>query len=335
MTSSSFDRRTFLAGAAATGVTFFPGRARAAFPPGEINIINTGANDSFALQALIKDMKYLEEFNITVNQQNVSDGIKLTAAIVTGAADIGILTGFSQVFPAIENGAPLKIIGGAMQQPDFIVATGNPDVKTLKDLEGKTVGTGAVGALVYAAMAAMLKKHKVDLDKVTFVNIGSSSDVFKAIAAKKVDAGPVQHDFAKLAVQANLHVIADALKEIPQFANQGTFTSDRAIAQKRDVLVRTLAAYGRAYRFVNSPGSQAAYVKAYVEGAGPGLEEAGRDRWTWIQSVQGYDNDIAMTTARINYMQQLNVSLGVQKAVLPLATVADMSLAHDAVKLLR
>jgi hypothetical protein len=51
--------------------------------------------------------------------------------------------------------------------------------------------------------------------------------------------------------------------------------------------------------------------------------------------VQGYDNDIAMTTARINYMQELNVALGVQKAVLPLAQVADMSLAHDAAKLLR
>ena len=335
MTSSRFDRRTFLAGAAA-GVAFFPGRARAAsFPPGEVNIINTGANDSFALQALIKDQKYLEEFNLTVNQQNVSDGIKLTAAIVTNSADIGILTGFSQVFPAIENGAPLKIIGGAMQQPDFVVATGNPDVKSLKDLEGKTVGTGAVGALVYAAMAAMLKKHNVDLNKVTFVNIGSSSDVFKAIVAKKVDAGPVQHDFAKLAIQSNLRLIADALKEIPQFANQGTFTSDRAIVQKRDVLVRTLAAYGRSYRFVNSAGSEAAYVKAYVEGVGPGAEEAGRDRWTWIQSVQGYDNAIAMTAARINYMQQLNVALGVQKAVLPLEQVADMSLARDAVKLLR
>ncbi len=336
MTSPHLDRRTFLAGAAAAGAALFPGSLRAAsFPPGEVNIINTGANDSFALQALIKDMKYLDEFNLSVNQQNVSDGIKLTAAIVTGAADIGILTGFSQVFPAIENGAPLKIVGGALQQPDFIVATGNPDVKSLKDLEGKSVGTGAVGALVYAAMAAMLKKHDVDLDRVTFVNIGSSTDVFKAVVAKKVDAGPVQHDFAKLAVQANLRIIADALKEIPLFANQGTFTSDRAIAQKRDVLVRTLAGYGRAYRFVNSPGSEAAYVKAYVEGAGPGTDEAGRDRWTWIQSVQGYDAAIALSAARINYMQQLNVSLGIQKAVLPLEQVADMSLARDAVKLLR
>ena len=35
------------------------------------------------------------------------------------------------------------------------------------------------------------------------------------------------------------------------------------------------------------------------------------------------------------YMQQLNVALGNQKAVLPLERVADMSLARDAVKLLK
>jgi ABC-type nitrate/sulfonate/bicarbonate transport system substrate-binding protein len=330
------NRRTFTyASGGAAVAAALPRSARAAFAPAGVNIINTGANDSFALQALIKQQRYFEDFNITANTLNVSDGIKLTAAVVTGASDIGILTGFSQVFPAIENGAPLKLVGCAMRAPDFVVLTGNPSVKRLKDLEGKSVGTGAVGALVYAAMAAMLKKAGVDLNKVTFVNIGSSTDVFKAIAAKKVDAGPVQHDFVKVAPQFNCRVIADAVKEIPQFTNQGSFTTDKVIAEKRDAIVRTLAAYGRAYRYTDSPGSKANYIKAYVDGVGPDSATTGADRWDWIQSVQGYEKDIAMNAARITYMQQLNVELGNQKAVLPLDKVADMSLARDAVKLLK
>lgn len=40
-----------------------------------------------------------------------------------------------------------------------------------------------------------------------------------------------------------------------------------------------------------------------------------------------------LTPERINYLQQLNVALGIQKAVLPLDRVADMSLARDAAKL--
>jgi ABC-type nitrate/sulfonate/bicarbonate transport system substrate-binding protein len=329
-------RRRFIHAAGTAAVAgALPRAARAAFAPASVNIINTGSNDSFALQALIRQQHYLEDVNLTANTLNVSDGIKLTASVVTGASDIGILTGFSQVFPAIEAGAPLKIVGCAMRAPDFAVITGNPAIKSLKDLAGKTVGTGAVGALVYAAMAAMLKEANVDLNSVTFVNIGSSADVFKAIAAKKVDAGPCQHDFAKVATQYNCRVIADAVRVIPQFTNQGSFTTEKAIAEKRDVLVRTLAAYGRAYRYVDSPASKVNYVKAYVEGAGPDSAATGADRWEWIQSVQGYETDIALSTARIMYMQELNVALGNQKAVLPIERVADMSLARDAVKLLR
>jgi ABC-type nitrate/sulfonate/bicarbonate transport system substrate-binding protein len=327
------NRRAFVLAAGAAAV--LPSVAGAAFAPGNVNIINTGSNDSFALQSLIKSQRYFEDFNLTAETLNVSDGIKLTASVVTGASDIGILTGFSQVFPAIENGAPLKLVGCAERQPDFVVVTGNPNVKSLKDLEGKSIGTGAVGALVYEAMAAMLKKANVDLNKITFVNIGSSSDVFKAVAAKKVDAGPCQHDFAKVAAQFGCRVIADAVQVIPQFTNQGSFTTDRTIAEKRDVLVRTLATYGRAYRYVDSPASKANYVKAYIDGVGPDQGQTGADRWDWLQSVKGYEADIALSADRIMYMQQLNVALGIQKAVLPLERVADMSLARDAVKLLK
>jgi ABC-type nitrate/sulfonate/bicarbonate transport system substrate-binding protein len=329
------NRRRFLGGTAAAGAVLATGGiASAAFAPASVNIINTGANDSFALQALAKDQRLFEKYNLNANTQNVSDGIKLTAAIVTGASDVGILTGFGQVFPAIENGAKLKIIGAAMLLPDFAVYTANPAIKTLKDLEGKSVGTGAVGALVWAVMAGMLKKAGVDLNKVTFVNIGSSSDVFKAVVAKKVDAGPAQHDFVKVASQYGVRVIADAVKELPLFTNQGTFTSDRAIAQKRDALVRTLAIYGSMYRYVDLPASKEPYVKAYVEGVGPGTEAAGRDRWEWFSPLKGYNRDIAMTIERVNYMQQLNVSLGIQKSILPFDQVADMSIARDAVRLL-
>jgi ABC-type nitrate/sulfonate/bicarbonate transport system substrate-binding protein len=330
------NRRTFVAAAGSAALAAgYPALAGAAFAPASINIINTGSNDSFALQSLVKQQKYLEEFNLSATTLNVSDGIKLTAGVLSGASDIGLLTGFLQIFPAIEHGAPLKLVGCAMRAPDFMVVTGNPNVKTLKDLEGKSVGTGAIGALVYAAMAAMLKKANVDISKVTFVNIGSSSDVFKAVAARKVDAGPCQHDFAKVAAQFNCRVIADAVKEIPQFTNQGSFTTDKAIAEKRDALVRALAVYGRAYRYIDSRGSKANYVKAYVDGVGGDSAAAGSDRWDWIQSVQGYETDIALSSERIMYAQQLNVALGNQKAILPLDKVADMSLARDAVKLLK
>jgi ABC-type nitrate/sulfonate/bicarbonate transport system substrate-binding protein len=331
MTKAKIQRSHFIAGLSAAAA--FAGSGGPALADGSVNIINTGANDSFALQALIANRKYFESVNLTANTQNVSDGVKLMAAIVNGASDIAILTGFSQVFTAIENGAEIKLVGSAMLPVSFEMYTANPAIKTIKDLEGKTIGTGAVGALLYAAAAAILKKYNVDVNKVNFVNIGSSSDVFKAIVAKKVDAGPSQHEFYRMAAQNGVRVIADFAKELPIFTNQGAFASNKVIAEKRDILVRTLAAYGKGYRYVNSPASKADYLKAYRDGVGKDLDELATDQWDWIQQYKAYNTAIAITPERINYMQQLNVQLGVQKAVLPLDKVADMSIARDAARL--
>ena len=88
-----------------------------------------------------------------------------------------------------------------------------------------------------------------------------------------------------------------------------------------------------AFRFVNSPGSKQEYIKAYHDGVGPDTEEIATDEWDWLQQYKAYNVPIVLSPERINYMQQLNVALGTQKAVLPLDHVADMSLARDAAKL--
>ena len=174
----------------------------------------------------------------------------------------------------------------------------------------------------------------MNVDKVTFVNIGSSSDVFRAIAAKKVDAGPGQHDFMMDAHQFGVHIVADAVKIVPEFTQQGSFTTDKAIAEHRETIVRVLAAYGKAYKFLHTSGSQNPWVAAYQKVVGADSAAEARWKWQWFTGNEGYDKNIVLDAARIAYMQKLNVEFGVQKAVLPLSRVADMSMARDAYKLL-
>ena len=321
-------RSRFLAGVAASAA--FAGGAPVARAAETVNIINTGSNDSFAIQALIQDRKYFENLGISEATQNVSDGVKLMASVVNGMSDIAILTGFSQVFTAIENGAQIKLVGSAILPVSFSMYTANPAIKSIKDLEGKTIGTGAIGALIHTSTAAVLRKNGVDLNRVTFVNIGSSSDIFKAVAARKVDAGGAQHEFSRTAAQLGVRMIGDYFKQIPQFTNQGAFSPIKAIAEKRELLVKTLAAYGRAYRYIDGPASKQNWIKAYNEGVGPGSEALATDLWEWIRQTKAFNTAIVLSPERINYMQQLNVALGVQKAILPLDRVADMSIARDA-----
>jgi ABC-type nitrate/sulfonate/bicarbonate transport system substrate-binding protein len=100
-------------------------------------------------------------------------------------------------------------------------------------------------------MIAALRKNGVDYKKVTFVNVGSSADVFRAIAAKRVDAGPSLVDVFGEQAKYGVHAVAELWKELPEFTYQGSYASDQAIAQKRDLLVRILAAHARLYRFID------------------------------------------------------------------------------------
>ena len=61
----------------------------------------------------------------------------------------------------------------------------------------------------------------------------------------------------------------------------------------------------------------------------------GEAQWNYIQKFKPYAVDLTLDEERLRYMQQLNVDLNVQGKVLPYAQVADMSLAREALALLK
>jgi len=123
-------------------------------------------------------------------------------AIYSGSIDLSPMSGFGQIFPAVEHGADIKIINAATLVPALALYSAKPSVKTLKDLEGKVVGVGALGSLVHQLTVTLLRKYSVDVSTVRFVNIGSNTDVFKGVRAGTVDGGVGAASFVDDAAQA-------------------------------------------------------------------------------------------------------------------------------------
>jgi ABC-type nitrate/sulfonate/bicarbonate transport system substrate-binding protein len=203
-------------------------------------------------------------------------------------------------------------------------------------VEGKTVGTGSIGALVYQLTATLLRKKGVDISKVKFVNVGSSADVFRAVIAGTVDVGSAPAALIPAAGEYKVRYIpgSNMAEELPEYTYQGAWTSDRKIASDRDKIVRALAAYGKLYRFVHTPAAKDAFIAAR-RSAFPNAPAQDHERtWTYIQTYKPFAVNLALSPERLRYMQELNVSFKVQQKVLPFEKVADMTLARDAVKLL-
>jgi ABC-type nitrate/sulfonate/bicarbonate transport system substrate-binding protein len=300
-----------------------------------VSIVNTTGNFASTLQQLMRDKGYLEEMGLKPKFVSVGDGSKIIGALLSGEADICTASGFGQVLPAIERGGGLKVLAGSEVLLLHLIYSGRPEIRSLKDLEGRTVGTGSLGALLHSITVALLRKNNVDPSKITFVNVGSSADVFRAVVAKVVDAGPSELDYLAQVGKYNVHGVdgGNFWDGLPEYTNQATYASERAVRERRDILVRTLAAYSKLYRFISSPDSQEEFLAARAKALGKDEREEALAQWDFFQKHTSFAVDLVLSEERINYMQQLNLSLGVQKSLLPYDKVSDMSLARDAVKL--
>ena len=307
--------------------------ALGAEPLQKVNIVSTSG--ALVIGQLMKNKGFLQDFGIDGNIQAVSDGTKALGALVGGDADIVVGTGFGQVLTAIEKGAKVKILAGAGMLNDAAIYTKKPDIKTCKDLEGKTVGVGALGALLHQIIVALLKSKGADPAKVNFVNVGSVVDVYRAVSAGIVDAGPGPADIYDQLGRLGLFALSDGRlwTEMPDYTNQATYTTEKNITDKRDLMIRTMAAYAKLYRYIQEEDSFAAFAQARAQANGKDDQQAAQSQWKFYRDYKMFASELVLSDQRFNFMQKLNMDSGAQTAMLAINQISDMSLAQDAVKL--
>ena len=313
-------------------------RAQARGPARPVRIVGNQAVENATLWELMREQGYFEAFSIEPTLINAGSPEKTLEAIVNGDGDICMIAGFNGVPSAIEQGAPVKIVGSALRIPNLAVYTAaRSDIRSLRDLEGKTVGIGPVNSLLHQTMVALLRKKGVAVEKVKFVVIGSNAMVFKALSSGEVDAGPADVSYTGNLAKLGVRVVegGEMWSELPEYLYQTAFASNDAIAKKRDTLVGTMAAFARLFRFISTPESKEPYLQARSRVTkGAGMTE-GETVWNFFQKQQPYATDLMVTERQIAYRQELNVSMGMQKKTLPFTQITDMSLARDALNLLR
>jgi NitT/TauT family transport system substrate-binding protein len=302
----------------------------------KVDIVMTQGLSGLVIHEVAKDQGFFESLNIEPNLLLVSDGAKCVAALISGASKICMWSGFNQLTPAIEKGAKLKILAGALNLPSLVFYSAKKDVRRVADLKGKSIGIGALGSVLHQMTVLLLQRKGVDPSTVTFRNVGSNADILLAVASGNVDAGLSDVEVFDQQEKFKIHDLEDGKLwlEISEYTNQASYATDTAIRDDRQDLVRVLAAYGKAYRFVSGPGSREAFIKGRQKVTGSSDPQQAITQWTWIQRYQPYALNLVLTEAQVNFVQQLNVDNKVQKTVMPFASIADMSLAQDALRLM-
>lgn len=299
----------------------------------KVKIINTSATASITINHLMQELGLFKSAGVTAEITNVQSGTEVMAAVGSDSADITVLSGFISVFPAIEKGMDLKVLGGTQVVATEAYFTGNPALTSLRGLAGKTLGVGAVGAQLYDGFLALLAKYHIPQKSVTFRNVGSSADSFKAVLAKQVDCGFGQVGNKVLAEKKGVRMLGTVNDELPLWINQGAVASAKAVEAKRAGLVKVLAAYAKLFQYLQKDESKKKYVDAYV--AADGTADEAEIEWKFIQKYGAYSPTLDLPQAKANYVQQLNVQAGSQKKVLPYGSYTDLSLRKEALAMVR
>jgi ABC-type nitrate/sulfonate/bicarbonate transport system substrate-binding protein len=304
--------------------------------PADIHIVDAGGAHEQVTVELMRSQRCFERAGVRAQRTFVTNGAEAVALLQGGRADAAIQVGFGPALAAMAAGAQLKIIAGANLLTVHAIYSQNPDIRRIEDLAGRRMGVGALGALTHQLAYAALRKRGVDPSRVHFVTIGNSANIFRALLAGDIDAGFGETDVFEHQSQYGVHALDGGVlwQELPDFPNQASFATDDAIAQKRDALVRTLAAHALLYRSLQDPEGWDRFAAAWRVGLPhSGLEE-GRAQWTFYQRHRPFAGDLRLPEARVYYLQELNVTMGLQRDVLPFDSIADMSLARDALRLI-
>ena len=326
-------RRRFLIAGAAAALAARPAVAMAQQPRFTVKVASNQGVENASLQQLMVDRGFAKALRLDtqiVESKTINGPMD---ALLAGEADVCMVSGFVGVLPAIEQGKALRLIGAAMQLPALAVYTKDPGIHRVEDLAGKTFGVGGTNGLLHILALALLRKKGIDAAKVKFVNAGSNAQVLEAVAAGKVDAGLSGPAGLTL---STVRVLDDGRlwETLPEYTYQPAYASVRALKEKPEAVARTLAAYTRLYRYLSGPASKAAYLEARRKAAGEPTTAEGESVWNFIQKVQPYALQVGLTPQRIQYLEDLNVAVGLQQKALPFDQVVDLAPARGAKRFL-
>jgi NitT/TauT family transport system substrate-binding protein len=171
---------------------------------------------------------FFKEENLDVELIVMRGGPLGVQAVVSG--NIDFVMQFGSVFPAIWNGADLKILA-QMTNALFFSLIVRPEIQKLADLKGRKVGV-TIGAATFAAVRELLRRSGIDPEKgVEYVHIPGSGAKIAALEKGLIAAAPIAPPGELKSIQAGYKRLVFFGDVLPEMAFTGLAATARYIRQ--------------------------------------------------------------------------------------------------------
>jgi NitT/TauT family transport system substrate-binding protein len=216
---------------------------------------------------------------LDVQIERSNSGAVAAQAIVAGAMDMG-KSSLSSLIAAYVRGLPFVLIApSAIHQASdpnsAVIVAPNSPIRSVKDLEGKTIACTAIGDIGYIGIRALIDNAGGDSSTVKWVEIPTSA-VAAALDQGRIDAGITTEPYMTQDLKAGkVRFLVDVLAGYPHPILESAFYTTRDYYQKnRDVIARFTKVLLQADAYSNTHPDETVPLYAAFAGMDPGVAAA-------------------------------------------------------------
>ena len=171
----------------------------------------------------------------------------LVAALASGSMDY--ITSVNSSLGGIMSGVPAKVIAIITKNnPDFLMA--KPEIRSLKELKGKTLAVSAFGGSSHQRLLIILNKIGVDpKTDVTILSVGEAKLRLEQLRLGAIDATVLTAPHNFIAERSGFRTLGSS-KDILPLPAVGMATLEKRLREKPDQVKKTLRAILKALAFM-------------------------------------------------------------------------------------
>jgi ABC-type nitrate/sulfonate/bicarbonate transport system substrate-binding protein len=211
-----------------------------------VRISVTNQNISFLPAGVALKMGYFRDEGLDVEIIRMKTPNTVTA-LMTG--DIGYTLLLGSIVRAALRGMPVKVTASLLDSPTHALVA-RSEIKSVKELKGKTIGIGNFGGTEEVVARMMFKHFGIDAEKdVKMIAVGPDRARLAALKANLVSASVIAPPADVLGKDMGFGVLARGY-EVFKFPFIGVSTTTKRIKDKPSEVTKVVKSLVRANRFI-------------------------------------------------------------------------------------
>lgn len=196
---------------------------------------------------MAKEKGFFEEEHLEVELVNFAGGSEGIFALASGDLPVTVVGGPAAARGMVA-GLDIRFVAELVDHLPYSLSVSSR-INSPADLAGKRFAIGSVGGLTDFAARLILGKLKVETDQVSFLAAGEERNRLAALQAGSVDGTVLLPPCSTIARRLGFRAFADGNSEGIGGAQDYLVVSARALAERRDGLLRLLRAIIKGNRY--------------------------------------------------------------------------------------